>query len=332
MDYLVGGPGKTESYNRGELAALVRIQYEQRFAQRANKVMKTERSDAWSSFKAEILDHCSEHSSSARDPEAPISKPHEQPLHATEVNLVEGSLQLKTRRCMDVYTPARQVHLIPNNLVLDKAAISHIYGQGYSRIPVYHDNCTTAVMGFLMTRQLMLIDWEDERPVSTLPLQRPDCVSPQLNLVDLLHILRSRGFLMAFVCARPDLANKAMRAEKPLPVEAGFMGIVTLEDILESVLGDRIYDESDIRDRDRAVATLTRWAESTIQSFVQRARKKRERAQVKSWVASKANSNEREPLLPDGANDHSIQQSYTCFVGRKRVAVAQGAAKRSTLE
>jgi hypothetical protein len=40
-----------------------------------------------------------------------------------------------------------------------------------------------------------------------------------------------------------------------LPVEAGFMGIVTLQDVLESVLQERIYDEEDIAQRNLAGAS-----------------------------------------------------------------------------
>jgi hypothetical protein len=59
-----------------------------------------------------------------------------------------------------------------------------------------------------------------------------------MNLVDLFEILQTDGPLSTVVCARPDLANKALAAELPIPVEAGFMGIVTFVDIMESILQD----------------------------------------------------------------------------------------------
>ena len=52
-----------------------------------------------------------------------------------------------------------------------------------------------------MTRQLIMIDWEDERPVSSLPLYYPPCISPRMNLVDVLQLLQKGGSHIAFVCA-----------------------------------------------------------------------------------------------------------------------------------
>jgi hypothetical protein len=70
-----------------------------------------------------------------------------------------------------------------------------------SRMPVYEKveedpDDRTAILGFLMIRQLILIDWDHGRKLSTLPLQRPDCVSPRMNLVDALELLRTGGTLM----------------------------------------------------------------------------------------------------------------------------------------
>jgi metal transporter CNNM len=177
---------------------------------------------------------------------------------------------MKTKVVMDVYTPLRRVYSVPDDLIMDRRGLTDISVKGYSRVPVYHqteneveddgdlDRCV--VWGYLLTRQLILIDWDHEREVSTLPIERSTAISPRMNLVQALKLLKAGGSLMAFVCARPDVANRALSHGKPVPVEGGFMGIITLEDIMESVLQDRIYDEWDIRDRDRAVATLNRWA------------------------------------------------------------------------
>lgn len=318
LDYLVkddespGGDG----YNRGELSALVRIQYEDVMDTSTKKVKKRRRflkEDTWHACKQEIIEKANERFDTEEfenydEDQAPTTQlvP---PLDPTEVDLIEGALQMKTTLAMDVYTPLSHVFSISEDLVLDRQGFTEIYRQGYSRVPVYRNkkgdsksDDHTAVLGFLMVRQLILIDWDHEREVSTLPLQRPSCVSPRMNLVVLTRILRSRGSLMAFVCARPDLANKAFDAEKPLPVEAGFMGVVTLQDVMESLLQDRIYDEWDIRDRDRAVLTLQRWAATKLQAFVRKKAQQRKEQQEREHQntakgAAAPQSGETAPLL-----------------------------------
>jgi metal transporter CNNM len=325
LDYLVddGEPGE-DVYNREELSALVRIQYEDSRGKHHTQPVTTmgarihrqphTRDDFWQHTKQEIMDKAKDHSH--RNLHDDVEEQYAPPLHQSEVDLIEGALQMKTVLIMDVYTPLSHMYAIPDDLVLDKEGFTDIYRQGYSRVPVYHkderpdddeeeyDEDKTRVLGFLMVRQLMLIDWDHNRDVSTLPLQRPRCISPRTNLVDGLRILRSQGFLMSFVCARPDLANKALDAEKPIPPEAGFMGIVTLQDIMESLLQERIYDEWDVRDRDRAVFTLQKWAANKLQDFVRKKaktlrQKKRRTGQDGSIGSVSSADDESFPLLTE---------------------------------
>jgi metal transporter CNNM len=300
LDYLVHGPEgedeMQEEYNRDELSALVNLQYEQRQNQtrikklgsqtnNKDKSLPVRLSSHWTAMKHEMLEAVSErYSEDMADEEElpPLASELTAPMEKQEVDVVVGALQMKTRVATDVFTPRSQVYSIPDDLVMDREGMIEIYAKGYSRVPVYcyeegrdEEINKSCIIGFLMTRQLMLIDWDHEREVCTLPLVRPQCVSPRRNLVELLRLLRSGGSLMAFVCARPDLGNRALLAEQPLPVEAGFIGIITLEDILESILQERIYDERDIKERDRAMATLTKWAAEKLTSFIRRSVAKR---------------------------------------------------------
>ena len=304
LDYLTetGGDNDhaTAAYNRSELSALVRIQHEAeldsipRGPERLARVMKKDRrkDQSWAALKAELMERVQEIQENNPDTTKDMNDDHEIAdkfvlhLHKREVSMVEGALQMKTVHAMDVYTPLSSCYCVADNLILDKMTITTIYGHGFSRVPVYRANPndptdTSSIRGFLITRQLMLIDWDDKREIITLPLQRPTCVSPRMNLIDLFEVLQKDGPMLTFVCARPDLANKALKSELPIPVEAGLMGIITLVDIMESIIQDRIYDEGDIRERDRAVATLNRWAATIVLKFMRRtaALKKLERQQ-----------------------------------------------------
>jgi metal transporter CNNM len=351
LDYLVlgnqeDGDDPQEAYNRRELSALVRIQYEEQVAnsktkQRMNTTkgkgtalaeatmapLRVENKQTWNQLKKEIIVEADSES-------AAVEQLHP-PLHKLEVGIITGALQMKTKVAMDVYTPLRQVYALTEDLNLTRDTVTTIYSKGFSRVPVYRkvdsvyeqeDEDRHHVLGFLMTRQLMLIDWDHEREVSTLPLVRPMCISPRMNLVDLLKVLKKGGSLMAFVCARPDVAMKALKIKQPIPSEAGFMGIITLEDVMECILQDHINDEWDVRDRDRAVATLQKWAANKLKDFIRkktlkgklkRQRSSRSSAGLKSSTAAVAAGTpaitmdgDRTPLLQAGCT-HIGVPSYT---------------------
>ena len=52
---------------------------------------------------------------------------------------------------------------------------------------------------------------------------------------------------LAFVSRQPDVALECIRSNKRPPQEAKFLGMVTLEDILEKLIQDDIVDETDGR-------------------------------------------------------------------------------------
>jgi len=197
--------------------------------------------------------------------------------------------------------------------VLNEANLATIYHQGFSRIPVYerqnsgsikkdtatlrasgipqsqHSNQakadTTAIRGILFTKHLILVNRSDDRIVSTLPLLKPLCVSPETNLIDTINLFQSgtmsgKGCHMAIVCKNPELAEHALEKEKPIPRKAGVIGIITLEDVMEELLQQNIWDEMDRKERvdmDRA-----RWAIARWKLFVQKRRTEREAAKNRS--------------------------------------------------
>jgi len=225
------------------------------------------------------------------------------PLHPREVDIVEGALSMKTKLAMDIYTPLNHVYAVPDDTTLDKQGITTIYSHGYSRVPVYRRNPQdpediTAIRGYLVVRKLILIDWEDERALSTLPFKRPTCVSPRIDLISLMRVLQTNGPMMTFVCARPDLANRVLQRREHIPVEAGLLGLITMVDIMESILQDRIYDERDIIDRNKAITTLHRWAATKLQSAYRGQTTRRRRASFQRVIcATSSVADEKTPLL-----------------------------------
>jgi metal transporter CNNM len=210
------------AYNRGELSALIRIQYEERLAAKAKR--KNEMQQILPTLQAEVQPD--ENINGLRPRYARSNS-----LHDDEVTMVEGALQLKTKFAVDIFVSFHKVFCVSVDTILDETGIVNIYSSGYSRVPVFEGGDSKRIKGILLTRQLIVVNTNDAMPVSRLPLYVPQCIAPDENLVDLINLFQTGGRAgrvghMALVCARPDIGNTALENDEPLPNEAGLMGYV----------------------------------------------------------------------------------------------------------
>ena len=297
-------------YSRGELSALVRIQYEaQLAAKRKEKMMNqslltkngakdtiAEMTTSSSNISASSAPASSKHSVRTHNEIRAIGRDltqnasvrnanslqHAQTMHVDEITMIEGALTMTTKVAADICTPLRRVYALPSDTVMDEDTMVKIWSRGFSRIPVYssapddeavsssdtYDAATSRIIGVLLTRQLIVLNPEEKRPITTLPLAPPPCIAPSVHLVDLINLFQAGGgrgkpgLHLAIVCARPLLASNAMERGEPIPKECGVVGIVTLEDVVEELLQEEIYDESD-RDLE-----LARWGVNKWKKFV----------------------------------------------------------------
>jgi metal transporter CNNM len=245
-----------DAFNRGELSALVRIQYEERLAAKQERKKQREafrqavdgasgrssRLDAaLRSSKREIIkesflstqDSDSTPSVITNNPPSIRGLVNRSPsIHLDEVSMVEGALQMKTKVAMDVFTPIHRMFSVSHDMILTERNVVSIYSSGYSRVPVFETNPErpknkTAICGILKTKQLIVVNPNGNRPLQTLPLYTPMCVSPKMNLVDLLNYFQTgRVGHLALVCARPKLGQDALNEGRRLPETAGLMGCV----------------------------------------------------------------------------------------------------------
>jgi metal transporter CNNM len=261
-------------YTRGELAALVRVQYEERRALRQQRKV-SQQMNISSLQDIENPDFTSPTSSmDMRN----FKRNLQQSLHSIDshdVTMLEGALQLKTKNALDIFLSYHKAFCIPHDMVLDESNIFSIYASGYSRVPVFVDGDRRKVKGILMTRQLMVVNKNNAGRFPTptdLSLHTPVCVAPDTNLADLINIFQSNGNTkvrpghMALVCARPKFGNEALQRGEAIGDNAGLMGIITLEDVLEALLQEQIYDEMD-QVKETSSRTYNKFADemSTIQ-------------------------------------------------------------------
>mgnify|MGYP005843867495 CR=1 FL=1 len=294
LDVVLHDDESNNLYNRGELSALVRIQYEERMASKHRRKNEMQHAldsendsirsrESYSSRRTSGASVRPEISATVRAMKREMSQRNlmARDLHVDEVMMVEGALQMRTTAATEVFTPWSRVFALPYDMILGEKNIVKIYRSGFSRIPVYETNLddpddNTRICGILSSRQLMVVNSHNERPISTLPLARPRCVAPETSLVDLINMFQTggvEGSHLALVCARPEKGTAALKNGEPLPDGAGLMGIVTLEDVLENLIQEQIYDEYDRQEREQM--RLARWGLQRWKMFVKN--KKRQR-------------------------------------------------------
>ena len=147
--------------------------------------------------------------------------------------ILGGALEFTSKTVEQIMTPLNKVFMLSAKARLNFKTMTIIFQSGHSRIPVYAQRRGN-VVGVLFTKDLILIDPDDDIPVSTVlsffrrELRR---VMANVHLNVLLNEFKSGRGHMAVV----------QRPHDPAAV-----GIVTLEDVIEEIIQSEIVDETDV--------------------------------------------------------------------------------------
>ncbi|RIB20341.1 hypothetical protein C2G38_1204159 [Gigaspora rosea] len=148
-------------------------------------------------------------------------------LNTDSVTIIRGALDFQDKVAEDAITPLDKVFMISNDVILDRKTLNELYLCGYSRIPVYSGSQNN-IEGVLLAKSLILYNPDEALPLknfSTNPILK---VEASTSLVDILNSFQEGKCHMALVVK-----------------ESNPIGIITLEDILEELIQEEIYDESD---------------------------------------------------------------------------------------
>ena len=157
--------------------------------------------------------------------------------------VIANVLSLGNRFVKDVMTP-RTVVISLNKDVKLEDAYNETKQWEHSRIPVY-DEGPEDIVGIVLTKELFKALAEDKGGLSLKDLMRP------VRFV--VEAARLNNVLMDFINTREKLFAV-------IDEYGGLSGVVTLEDILEEILGREILDEFDQVDYKRKLAKLKRQA------------------------------------------------------------------------
>lgn len=152
-------------------------------------------------------------------------------LDVNDQKLIMAVISFKDRIAREVMVPRIDVFSLPSDISIEEAAKSFA-AEGYSRIPIYQET-VDHIIGVLLYKDILKVlarSSKDELKTPVEKLVKPVLYSPETKKISqLLQEFRSKQIHLAIV----------------VDEYGGTEGIVTIEDILEELVGE-IADEYDI--------------------------------------------------------------------------------------
>jgi metal transporter CNNM len=150
----------------------------------------------------------------------------ESTIDQDEERIVHGALQFSNKPVSAVMTPKDTVTLLDANRVLDESMRSFIKDEGYSRYPVYAGS-PRHISGILYIRDIIVAPFDAK-----------------------IGEVCERGFLRVRLGEKLDnVLGRMLKHQQHMGIvldeQKNFVGVITLEDILEEVIQHEIYDEED---------------------------------------------------------------------------------------
>ncbi len=148
--------------------------------------------------------------------------------------MIDGIGELQDKTVKEIMVPRVDVALIPSDISLDEL-YAVIAEEGYSRYPVYEQTIDN-IIGILYVKDMIRVNIERDFALASL-LRTPYFIPESKHLDDLLREFKKRKVHIAIA----------------IDEYGGVSGIVSMEDILEVIVGD-IQDEYDEDEEEPIVA------------------------------------------------------------------------------
>lgn len=142
-----------------------------------------------------------------------------------EERILRRVLHFSEKQVKDVMTPNTVVQTVAHDMVLTKTELERLVASGFSRFPVYKDK-SDHIVGVCYLRDVIA-------------KQDPKVQ----DIIRTVHIVRETDPL-------DEIFNVFLQKRQHLFVVndefGGFEGVITLEDVLEDIIGKEIVDEDDV--------------------------------------------------------------------------------------
>ncbi|KAF2124052.1 DUF21-domain-containing protein [Dothidotthia symphoricarpi CBS 119687] len=157
----------------------------------------------------------------------------EERLNEDEVAIISGVLDLKAKPVGNIMTPMKDVFTMSSDTCLDEPMMDVILSAGYSRIPIHTPDNKYDFVGMLLVKMLITYDPEDALHVRDFALATLPETRPETSCLDIINFFQEGKSHMVLVSEFPSESH-------------GAVGVVTLEDVIEELIGEEIIDESDV--------------------------------------------------------------------------------------
>ena len=158
-------------------------------------------------------------------------------IPADDLKLVENSLTYADKHISAYMTPRRMVQTISADEQVGPVLLDELHKSGFSRLPVF-SGAEDNIVGTLHVKDLL--DVKDGKTIAQVMQRKAYYVHEDLSLA---HALK------AFLKTKCHLFMVVNQFQE-------IVGVITIEDVLEQIIGQPIVDEFDQYDDLRAVAAL----------------------------------------------------------------------------
>ena len=148
-------------------------------------------------------------------------------LNSDEVTIISAVLDLKEKSVGSIMTPMDNVFTMSADTVLDEKTMDIILSAGYSRIPIHAPHNPMDFVGMLLVKILITYDPQDCKPVREFALATLPETSPETSCLDIVNYFQEGKSHMVLVTEFPGQ-------------DAGALGVVTLEDVIEELIGEYV--------------------------------------------------------------------------------------------
>ncbi len=155
-------------------------------------------------------------------------------LEESDRDLVRSAVEFGDKVVREVMTPRPEIFAVPGTLTIEEFIV-RLKGNAFSRVPVYAGSLD-AITGIVFAHDLLQITDKDAGQRTVAEIQRPSTFIPEAKKVN--ELLR-------------EMQREKQHMSIVIDEYGGVAGLVTIEDLLEEIVGN-ISDEHEIAEADDA--------------------------------------------------------------------------------